>query len=87
MSSASAQFPCGDRNDFVKTLDDKYHEEQRALGIANQTNLVELFVSKKSTWTIMVTQPTGKTCIIAAGNSWEDLPPLPARTEPAIYGK
>jgi hypothetical protein len=72
---AQAQFPCGDRADFIKTLADKYKETSKALGIANQTNLVEIFTSAKGTWTIMVTQPTGKACIIAAGSSWEDLPP------------
>ncbi len=74
-SPAEAQFPCGKRADFIKTLADKYNETTKALGIANQTNLVEVFTSPKGTWTIMVTQPKGQTCIIAAGSSWEDLPP------------
>lgn len=72
---ASAQvFPCGDRADFVKTLADKYQESGRALGLANQINLVEIFTSAKGTWTIMVTQLSGKTCIIAAGMAWQELP-------------
>lgn len=84
-SPASVAFPCGERTNFVETLDSKYHESPKAIGIANQTNLVEVFTSEKGTWTIMVTQPTGKTCIIAAGSSWADLDPTPVRTEPAMY--
>lgn len=82
---ANAQFPCGDRSDFIKTLAAKYKESAKALGIANQTNLVEIFTSEKGTWTIMVTQPTGKTCIIAAGSSWEDMKPVLGT--PALYKK
>lgn len=66
---------CGKRVDFIKALNDKYQESGKALGIAGQVNLVEVFASKAGTWTILVTTPEGKTCIIAAGNSWEDLPP------------
>ena len=50
-------------------------ESGKAIGIAGQVNLVEVFASKAGTWTILFTTPQGKTCIIAAGSSWEDLPP------------
>ena len=63
------------RADFIKALNDKYQESGKALGIAGQVNLVEVFASKAGTWTILVTTPEGKSCIIAAGSSWEDLPP------------
>jgi hypothetical protein len=66
---------CGNRADFIKALSDKYQETGKALGIAGQVNLVEVFASKAGTWTILVTTPEGKSCIIAAGSSWEDLPP------------
>ena len=66
---------CGSRADFIKALSDKYQETGKALGIAGQVNLVEIFASKAGTWTILVTTPEGKSCIIAAGSSWEDLPP------------
>ena len=66
---------CGKRVDFIKALNDKYQESGKALGIAGQVNLVEIFASKAGTWTILVTTPEGRTCIIAAGSSWEDLPP------------
>ena len=71
---ANAMGMCGKRADFVKALNDKYQESNKALGIAGQVNLVELFSSKTGSWTILVTTPEGKTCIIAAGNSWENLP-------------
>jgi hypothetical protein len=74
-SPTQANGMCGKRVDFIKALTDKYQESGKALGIAGQVNLVEVFASKAGTWTILVTTPEGKSCIIAAGNSWEDLPP------------
>lgn len=74
-SPTQAAGMCGKRVDFIKALNDKYQESGKAIGIAGQVNLVEVFASKTGTWTILVTTPEGKSCIIAAGNSWEDLPP------------
>ena len=74
-SPAQAAGMCGKRVDFIKALNDKYKESGKALGIAGQVNLVEVYTSKAGTWTILVTTPEGKSCIIAAGSSWEDLPP------------
>jgi hypothetical protein len=72
---AQAATMCGSRSDFVKALTDKFKEQGKALAIAGQSNLLEIYTSKAGTWTILMTSPTGKTCIIAAGNSWEDIPP------------
>ncbi len=74
-NSAEATSLCGKRADFIKALADKYHEQSKAMGIVGQTNLLEIFTAKSGTWTILMTAPQGKTCIIATGNSWEDLPP------------
>jgi hypothetical protein len=67
--------PCGNRADFIRTLADKHSETSKAMGIANRTNLIEIFTSAKGTWTIMVTQPNGLTCIIATGADWQDVKP------------
>lgn len=74
-SPAQATTVCGSRQDFVKALADKFNEQGKALAIAGQSNLLEIYTSKAGTWTILMTSPAGKTCIIAAGNSWEDIPP------------
>jgi len=71
---AVAQTPCGPRADIIKMLSDKYRERPRAIAIANQTSLIEVFTSEAGTWTILVTRPKGATCIIGAGQSWEDIP-------------
>ncbi len=72
---AEAQSVCGDRAEIIKVLGNKYQELPAAFGIAGQRNLAELFVSKSGSWTMLMTQPQGVTCILATGQSWEALPP------------
>jgi hypothetical protein len=33
-------------------------------------------VSEKGTWTMLITLESGKSCIIAAGHSWDSAPTL-----------
>lgn len=73
---AIAQGPCGKRVEIIKALAKKYKEAPKFIAIAGQTNLVEIFISKAGTWTILMTTPQGQTCIVAAGDSWEQLPPV-----------
>ena len=71
---AAAQSACGKREEIVKIIMNKYKEVPRALAIAGQSNLLEVYASEKGSWTILITQPQGSTCIVAAGQSWEELP-------------
>ena len=73
-ASAQAETFCGDRTKLIETLAQKYDEVPSAFGIVGQKNLVELFVSKSGSWTMLMTQSSGATCIMAAGQSWEQFP-------------
>jgi hypothetical protein len=74
-TSAGPQIPCGKRADIIKMLFNKYQEQPRAMAISNQTVLLEVFTSKAGSWTIIFTQPNGASCIVGAGDSWEEIPP------------
>ncbi len=65
---------CGNRNQMVKTLGNRFKEDRFAMGLASNVNLFEVFISKKGTWTILSTRADGRTCIIAAGKSWVSMP-------------
>lgn len=62
---------CGDHKDFVNTLAVKFQEHRLGLGLVDQSHVVELFVSKKGTWTMLLTTPAGKTCVLATGQDWQ----------------
>lgn len=65
---------CGARTIVLDYLSTKYSEKPVAMGIAANGSLIEVLSSKKgSTFTIIVTVPDGKTCMVAAGEGWEDL--------------
>ncbi len=65
---------CGNRDKMVKTLGQRFKEDRFAMGLSSNVSLLELFVSKKGTWTILTTRANGRTCIVAAGKSWVSMP-------------
>jgi hypothetical protein len=71
---------CAERSVVLNELAGKYHETRRAMGIAPDTVIMELFASADTgTWTLTVTTTDGTTCLVASGNGYqalaEDLPP------------
>jgi hypothetical protein len=75
MPAATAQdTPCAERNNVVDTLDSQYKESPRAIGLVSKEAVLEVFVSETGTWTVVVTDPQGVSCVLAAGQSWEEIP-------------
>jgi hypothetical protein len=73
-SPALAQTPsqCAPRDRLLAHLATKYDESPRAVGLAANSTLMEVFASEASgTWTITVTTPQGLTCMIASGTGYE----------------
>lgn len=74
---ARAQFVmCGERAKIIDQLKTKYNETRQAVGLISNSGAAELYVSQKGTWTMLVTLESGKSCIIAAGHSWDAAPTL-----------
>ena len=74
---AQAQFAmCGERAQIVEQLKVKYKETPHAIGVISDNGVAELFLSEKGTWTMLMTLTNGKSCIIAAGHSWDAVPTL-----------
>ncbi len=71
-----AQTICGERTRFIERLDQRYKEAPAALGMIDNGSVLELLTSSDGTWTILVTAPNGKTCLVASGENWETLPKL-----------
>jgi hypothetical protein len=72
---------CANRDLVVERLAGKYGESRQSIGMAPQGRVVEVFASPETgTWTITITLPNGITCLIASGQSFEqvDEPIAPA---------
>lgn len=76
---------CDTRERVVALLADRYGETRRAVGIAGQTAVMELFAAEATgTWSITMTLPDGQMCLMASGLNYETLAEtLPARGDPA----
>jgi hypothetical protein len=82
-SPANAQVPCAPRQDIAAELSVRHAEALDAAGLTAAGTVVELWTARDGrTWTIVVTAPSGQSCVIAAGESWQrvDAP----RNDPAM---
>lgn len=67
-----AQSPnCAPRDVVIKDLTEKYREKPVAMGFVNDKIIMEAYLSKQQTWTILLTRADGMTCLVASGEAWE----------------
>ena len=71
---AAAAPQCGDHNKIVDVLGHKYKETRRVMGVVNAKSVMEMFMSPQGTWTMVITDTSGISCITAAGEEWQDVP-------------
>lgn len=72
-ASAQGVIPCADRTEVIQQLNKQFAEAPVSMGLTNDGSVLEMFVSKDRTFTVIVTNPTGITCLIASGGNWESL--------------
>ena len=70
---AQAGLRCGPRAEVLEMLHERYDETRRGVGISGPTQVLEVYASEAGTWTVTVTDPEGRMCLVASGRSWEDL--------------
>ncbi len=72
---AAQQAACKQRDDVLGHLARKYQEQPVAVGVTNRGALVEvLSTDDGKTWTIIISSPTGRACMVATGEGWRVLP-------------
>jgi hypothetical protein len=75
---------CGKRDAITIALAERYGESRRALGLAQNGVLMELYAAQSGSWTITITRPDGITCLVAAGENFQSLDEaLPPPGDPA----
>lgn len=78
--TAEPESACGERGRVVSRLAAAFGEMPAALGMAGSGRVLEILSSPDgSTWTMLVTEPNGQSCLIAAGEGWEALSPRKIR--------
>lgn len=67
---------CGVRAKVLAALSAKYSESPVAVGVTANGGLIELLSAPDGrTWTILYSTPNGKTCLVASGESWQEITP------------
>ena len=70
----SAQQACALRGKVTVQLKEKFDEQVVGRGLTpNAQAMFELFVSATGSWTVIVSEPTGRSCVIASGESWQHI--------------
>ncbi len=81
-SAQGAPAICTARDGLLSQLENKYGEVPVAIGIADG-QLVELLTAKDGmTWTIILTSPQGRSCLIVSGEGWRPL--VPVSNDPSV---
>ncbi len=72
--SAQQSRNCAPRDTVIERLASRFGETRQSIGLGSQGAVVETFASHDTgSWTITVTMPNGITCLVASGQSFEEL--------------
>ena len=78
--NTASEHSCSTRANVLKHLASKYSESPVAVGLAENGGVIEVLTSNAGgTWTIIITMPDGTSCMVAAGEAWEQLPKIVAK--------
>jgi hypothetical protein len=69
---AQAQFICGGHSEIVAGLAQAFQQKQIGYGVVGEAAIVEIYVSANGTWSMLVTDVKGRSCIFATGDGWEN---------------
>ena len=70
-SEASARNMCMKHADLEVVLE-KHKESQAAIGVASNGSLIQVYATADgATWSIVMTNPQGVSCVVAVGQDWD----------------
>lgn len=72
-AAASAEPLCAERARVVGHLNDTFQERRISRGITDTGSVVEVFTSESGGWTMILTNPSGTSCLVMSGEAWETL--------------
>ena len=70
---------CAPRAQILDMVERRQSETRRAIGLTSTQAVMELYASDATgSWTLLVTLPTGLSCLVASGQGFEPDEPRPA---------
>ena len=84
-AAAAGTIYCGARPDVVALLASDFREQTSSVGVTGDGQLLEVLTSEEdATWSIVLTDSRGQSCIVATGEGWQDRKPDSAALEPQL---
>ncbi len=71
-AEVAGQIICEKRSNIVAGLATEYSEAPVSMGYTKQGTILEILASPNGNWTMIETLPSGKTCLVASGELWQD---------------
>ena len=80
LAQSSGQGPrCAPRAQVLDLVETRLSESRRAIGLTSAQTVMELYASDETgSWTLVVTLPSGLSCLVATGRGFEAEGPRPA---------
>ncbi len=76
---------CDQRARVLGHLAQKYNETPVAIGVTTSGGMVEVLTTGDGgTWTIILSNPNGTSCLVAAGEGWRALPFDKSANDPRV---
>lgn len=66
---------CSTRESVLESLKTKFGEVPAGVGSGDNGVVVELLLAPGGSWSILLSMPNGKSCLVATGSDWEAIKP------------
>ncbi|WP_428926007.1 hypothetical protein [Marinibacterium sp. SX1] len=76
--SPLAEVVCDETGRMRDKLQRQFGTRQQATGLRGPEQVMELWTDRRGDWTMVVTYATGRSCIVAMGEHWQQLGQDPA---------
>lgn len=70
---AQGDLMCAPRDEVVKQLGAQFSETPVSRGLTGDGMLLEVFASPQGTWTAVLSEPTGVSCLVSGGEAWQSI--------------
>lgn len=74
-ASPISEIVCAPRDEMATKLQRQFGAERAGMGMRGPEAIMEVWADKRSgDWTLVMTYTDGKSCIVAIGENWENIP-------------
>ena len=70
---AQGELMCAPRDEVVRQLGAQFSETPVSRGLTGDGMLLEVFASPQGTWTAVLSEPTGVSCLVRGGEAWQSV--------------